>query len=131
MVVTLKYFAYLGSDCTQIFTYFQIWLRFSSDFSRNSLVSRLCYCLSKSPDVETSMFKCHATRSYCKFFWLLVSKASLHKKAVSSSIAIHVFLAQASALQALPCRWLTGNNVSSPLLKSSAKPGSSSANWLR
>ena len=52
----------------------------------------------------------------------------LHKKAVSSSIAIHVFLAQASALQALPCRWLTGNNVSSPLLKSSAKPGSSSAN---
>ena len=76
MAVTLKYFAYFGSDFTQIFTYFQIWLRFSSDFSRNSLVSRLCYCLSKSPDVETSMFKCHATRSYCKFFWLLVSKAS-------------------------------------------------------
>ena len=32
MAVTLKYFAYFGSDFTQIFTYFQIWLQFSSDF---------------------------------------------------------------------------------------------------
>ena len=50
IIFTLKYSAYLGSVFTQIFTSFQSWFRFSSDFLTNSHVSRLSYCLSKGPD---------------------------------------------------------------------------------
>ena len=46
MFITSKYFTYLGSDITKIFTFSQIWLCFLTFFH----VSRLLHCLSEGPE---------------------------------------------------------------------------------